>query len=431
MRLFILAMTVVMGLGPNAVQAAPNPHLPEPTMAETIEHFQTASGLNKDALEVIFDHDSNALGKAQEFLMAAQVLNQLVNAQDSEAVYTLIGAAWDKIQGKLLGKLLSESAQGLVAAIKLYWDTLQVMRDYVVVPALDARVFEAYKQRRDQPGKAYLPKEAFDELAYGTFGNWTGVTYFALREKMMKDFIKVKGINEEVAGDRYMEHLKSQLDDYWMKRLESDYQRYVFQRDWPKIRAKLEAEGENIAQRLRRSTDEIAEKALLKFPQDLPGHAWVQQDCKSGKPKRGALQKSCKKVQGCQQRVKFTDKNPADICRFRQQIGFEFYLIWHRVECTHQVYYEGWPSPYFKDKVSVAGVVLPGRIYTDDDTSHETVFVHYRGFGVEMHCMAKKLDAMSKGDSHVSSLSHKAVKYFIRKALPLIDKLYDDGAIPE
>jgi|GEM_PF-2770065 len=405
--------------------------LDTPSLEEVIQHFATGTGFAQDSLELFFEADQDGLGKAQDYLVALNVLNKLHNAQDQEAFETLLDAAISKAKGKILEKILSNSAQTVLAALKLYWDALQLIKDYVLVPELDARVYKAYSDLRSHGGgTTNLPKEAFDQLAYGTFGNWTGVTYFALRDKMLDQLIKAKDYNKSVMGDKQLNDLKKQLDDFWMRRLEKRYQREVFNREWPKIKAQLEAEGQLIENRLRRGHPDVLKQILLKFPKDLPGNAWIQENAKfNGPPPQ---QYYCK--WGCYTLISFLDKPyPHSFVTDRRKASPG--MTYHQVNCNLDAVYTGKPIPQMHPgKVSVEERQgLPGQAEKDTTGTFpwEKVEVFYRGYALEVDCNSQRNTmGKSKFESFgTPELSHKATKYFIRKLLNRIDKLYEEGVI--
>ena len=405
----------------------------QPSTNDVLNHFSTGTGFTKDALEVFFETDQKGLEQAQRYLLALDVLNKLYNAQDSEAFMALMNEAWNQARGQIFKKILSNAAQSVVAAVKLYWDALQLLRKYVLVPELDERVYTAYAELRGYSDRTVnLPAEAFERLSHGTWKNWTGVTYFALRDKMLDELIKAKGYNKSIMSKTHLDALKKELDVFWQRKLEGRYQREVFRRDWPKIKAALEAEGKAIEKRIRLSQPDVIRAALVSIPRDRPKNAYDMYTCQ-GK-RLFPVKTTCQALwrgYNCRRRFNFVDKPNESICKRNKPVGFVYY----RVSCAHSVFYADKPGRDLRDTMNVAGKwTVPGhmRVPKDHHNQGHELTVHYRSYRVSIRCRGSRRRWLENGgvrDEPVPKLGPQAIKFYIRKALPLIDRLYEKSIV--
>jgi len=214
-----------------------------PTYEELIQEGERLTGLSSNVLSLVFKEDPKLLGAFGDNLFVLKVVNLFYQAKDHKAAVEIAKFVAMKQLQKLLKNFPKTSAY--LSALSAYITSLELVRDYVMVPSIEEEMYRAYKEARTEGDAS--PLEAFEQ-AY-----WTvkGSNYFAMREKLYREFIKAKGYDPDIIGEKLKKELRSQLDRFWCSKLETRYRREQFLREYPKIIERNKKELEAIKKKIQ------------------------------------------------------------------------------------------------------------------------------------------------------------------------------------
>jgi hypothetical protein len=191
-----------------------------PTTAEVVDEVARFTGLSSDLTQLVLESEPELLAKFGKTVFGVQVLNQLLEAKDTEVMKSIFNLAVSNLADYLMKQALHPAVGTFLGVVKAYKASLEVVRDYIIIPKFDNDTYIRYKKARGgvlDYGYAN-PTEAFEEATFAPFGG-----YYLLKEKRYKELIKAKGYNPELIGDKLEASLRRKIDDFWMKRMEAKY----------------------------------------------------------------------------------------------------------------------------------------------------------------------------------------------------------------
>jgi len=177
----------------------------------------TGTGMSKDAASLALGDSPAALKKATDYLTAIKVISLAASARDEDAMSQTV----DWALGKVADAALKETAAGTVlTGVMLYKTTLEVTRDMIVYPRMDAETYRIYKQQRGQN-----PTDEIERgLAFHSATSGAG-SYFSLKRRMYDDLVRSKGWKKELLGGKLDTLIYNGIDAYWEARLEARWKK--------------------------------------------------------------------------------------------------------------------------------------------------------------------------------------------------------------
>ncbi|MBA7573680.1 hypothetical protein ES708_15478 [subsurface metagenome] len=168
----------------------------------------------------MFESEPELLAKFGETVFGVKVLNQLLEAKDTEVMSSIFDYTVSKLVDNLMKQAVHPAVGTFFTVVKVYKASLEVVRDYIIIPKLDTDTYIRYKKARGGVLKySYAnPTEAFEQATFAPFSG-----YHLLKEKRYKELIKAKGYNPEYIGDKLKASLRRKIDDFWMKQMEAKY----------------------------------------------------------------------------------------------------------------------------------------------------------------------------------------------------------------
>lgn len=240
--------------------------LDEVSRGEVIEEASRLTGLTKDTLELIYDEAPSLFDNVERVTFAVKVVHLFATAQDNDAILELFNRFVDNLKSVLL----PGSLQTFLTAVKVYQTSLEVVRDYVVIPRFEESIYRNYRSMRLIDWKRGDTSEesrntAFESAVMG----WSG--YYLVQDTMYQELLKRKGYNADLLGEKLERRLRSQIDQFWMNNLELRFQREILAQEETAVVAAL---WQSVASDLARLQQE-AERHLVTpspspQPEDLP-----------------------------------------------------------------------------------------------------------------------------------------------------------------
>lgn len=418
-----IVLTLVMSLGiaaTSCARAATDEPVSRPTRAEVLDAAQRLTGMSTDLMDAL-DNEvfGTLLGDVGNHLHRLKLLDYYLTAKDEEAFDYMVQQLFDELLEKVTDRLLSEMLKRYLSALSAYREALELVRDFVVVPALDERVYRAYAERRGQPNTTYTPEEAFEELAYGTFGNWTGVTYFALRDRMLAELMRVRGLNPRLIGEAFENSLKKDLDQYWTKRLEARFQREQIAAQAAPLAEIVRRELERGAMIMKRADPAVLRRIKPTFPADMPGGAFMPPPCDNWQQ---AAQERCEGLH-CTVGATLLNRPPAAMCASGKPADFTYTVLQIAATISAQ---PAAPQGGAQSEIRVDDWTLQGVL--EDDLGAASIFTeYYRGFSLRLAAETRR-----EGPHGSDKLpSQGAALFFMKKMLSRVDGLYADGTLKE
>lgn len=192
----------------------------KPTTAEVVDEVARFTGLSSELTQLVFESEPELLAKFGETVFGVKVLNQLLEAKDTEVMSSIFDYTVSKLADNLMKQAVHPAVGTFFTVVKAYKASLEVVRDYIIIPKLDTATYIRYKKARGGVLKySYAnPTEAFEQATFAPFSG-----YHLLKEKRYKELIKAKGYNPEYIGDKLKASLRRKIDDFWMKQMEAKY----------------------------------------------------------------------------------------------------------------------------------------------------------------------------------------------------------------
>lgn len=212
------------------------------TPEEVIAEVEKATGCTKDALDAVMKESPKLFEKVSDTVTGIKVMNLILEAKDTEAVAEVVRWQIGKGVDEILKKVFPAPMLQALSAFKAYYAALELIRDYMVIPAFDERLYRAYKAQRSGPGGG-TPEAAFTEATVMPASG-----YYLVKPSMLDKYIKSRGWNKEIAGESMIKNAEKQIDDFWEKRLEARYQKDLAAEQAEKIKRQMwNAQGATLA----------------------------------------------------------------------------------------------------------------------------------------------------------------------------------------
>lgn len=220
-RLAVIALAVLAGLPTRSARAAPDPSTW--TRDQVVTAVAQGTGMTKDAVGLALGDSPKSLEKATEILTGVQIISQIADARDDDAAATAV----DWALGKVKDKLVTGPAATALTAVSLYKTTLELVHDHAYMPAMDDRIYEAYRSQRlaDARGGQLNPSAESSDTAFSTATTRSGSGYQVVKDRVYQEMLKRRNIKASDVGPRLEGWLRSQIDVYWQARMESRLQR--------------------------------------------------------------------------------------------------------------------------------------------------------------------------------------------------------------
>jgi len=188
--------------------------------SQVIDEFARGAGIATDAATLSLGNTPAKLEKAQNYLTAVQIINQLADARDDAAASTAI----DWVIGKVKDKVVTGPAATALTAVTLYKASLEGLRDWVVMPRWDEQMYQRYKASRLNGDKR---AGGGPEVLETAFNDATGMgsAYNALKQRIYDEMLRAKSISPDMVGTHFHDYLWTQIDVYLAARMELRYQR--------------------------------------------------------------------------------------------------------------------------------------------------------------------------------------------------------------
>ncbi len=212
------------------------------TQAEIVEAVEKATGCGKDALDAVMKESPQLFENVGDTVTAIKVVNMVLDAKDVEAVAEVVKWELGKELDVILKRVLPAPWLSAISAFKAYYAALELIRDYLVVPAFDERLYRAYKAQRSGAGGG-TPEAAFTEATVLPASG-----YYLVKPSMLEKYIKARGWKKDVIGENVISNAEKQIDNFWQKRLEARYQKDMAAEQAAAVRQTLwAAQANNLA----------------------------------------------------------------------------------------------------------------------------------------------------------------------------------------
>lgn len=272
----IFILLVLLFCGNSFLFAATNPvkpHIPPPTTAEVIAEVERFTGLGSDVAGLL-EKESALLEEIDRQIYYMKILDNVYNAKDWDAIMVMVEAVVNDKIDQLMEKLLPKTLNTYITVAQAAKASMEIFRDYALVPYLDNSVYEIYQSKRSN-ALAYNPREAFDE----TLSHYGPANYFALKEQKTQDLIKSMGYNPKLVSDEmYNKIIMPKLETFWFNQMETRFQQEQFAREYPEIEKQASKKLKMLMEKVKAlaaKPQEINWEALLIKQSDLPKNVFL------------------------------------------------------------------------------------------------------------------------------------------------------------
>jgi len=104
--------------------------------AEVVDKIARFTGLSSDLTQLVLESEPELLGKLNKTVFGVQVLNQLLEAKDTEAMRSIFNLAVSNLTDYLMKQAVHPAIGTFLTVVKAYKNSLELVRDYIVIPNL-------------------------------------------------------------------------------------------------------------------------------------------------------------------------------------------------------------------------------------------------------------------------------------------------------
>ena len=217
--------------------------LSKPDRSEVLEEIAKHTGLTKDVVELVYAEQADVFKGLDNLVFADKVFNLVLEAKDTEALTEVVMKFLEYRKDALVEQAFPAAVGTFLTFASAYKASLEMVRDYHWIPKYEDKIYRAYKESRDKDREenrriAEMQGVKVDESkledtsqeSRDTAFNMGVMTkasgYYAVKEKMLNEMVKEKLDlkSTDAAGDKALEILRKQVDDFWINRLEMKYQ---------------------------------------------------------------------------------------------------------------------------------------------------------------------------------------------------------------
>lgn len=200
-----------------------------PGREEIIDEVARATELSKNAVSLVFKESPDLLDSMDEAVFAVKVINKFSEAKDTEALADLQDYALGKALDKMRDKLLPQAMNGLLLAFGAYKTSLEIIRDYHYLPKFDNKIYQAYKEARQDDLRRGDTSFESKQTAFSRATTQKSSGYFVVKDQMYERMIKAKDYKKEHIGEKLEKELRGRIDNFWRDRLELRLQQELLQ----------------------------------------------------------------------------------------------------------------------------------------------------------------------------------------------------------
>lgn len=214
---------------------------------EVVEEAARLTGLSKDIMELLYEEAPSLFVNVEETAFRIKMLHLFASARDEEAILELFNRFVDELRPALLPEVFNT----FITAVKAYKTSLEVIRDYVFIPAFDESIYQSYRSSRLIDWKRGDTSAESISTSFEVATTRWGSGYYVVRDKMYRELLRRKGYNENLLGAKMVKHLRSQIDQFWMDALELRFQQEILSQNEDAIATALWQEAATDLARLR------------------------------------------------------------------------------------------------------------------------------------------------------------------------------------
>ncbi len=227
------------------------------TRMEKLQEVSKFYGVSTELAKKFFRNVPDSFDTVSDGLRLAKIIDMFFTADDTEALVEIIMWDVEKIGQKLIEKNLP-GVMPFYNAVGLYKDSLEIIRDYVYIPMMEDRIYQAYYGFRIK--EAHVSDHEAVSLAFdmATMGPFSG--YYTVRDSMLQKMARQMGYNQEILGPKFL----TRIDAFWMRRMEAKFQQDLAKSKIPTI-PRLAAEKNQSAMAIRQIEQYFDTKAYKKL----------------------------------------------------------------------------------------------------------------------------------------------------------------------
>jgi hypothetical protein len=183
---------------------------------EIIEEAHQITGIANDTLSLIYDDSPELFQNLDDAAFTVKVVNMLCEGKNADAVCEVTQEMLGTVADKVMEDVFPKSWLSFVSAVQVYNEILQIVKKQIVVPKLENKYYQYYKNIRIRTDNKKEINDAFWDATVQSLGGG----YYMMRAEM-------KELREEVlkqAGWRKKYLNEQSVDDFWINRFEVRYQ---------------------------------------------------------------------------------------------------------------------------------------------------------------------------------------------------------------
>lgn len=190
------------------------------------------TGLDRELIDAVLAAQPKMKPSFRGQILFLRLLDRLDQAPDSEAAGRVLAWAARNLAEAAVKRLLPALVGNALSAFQDYQQALELVRDYLVLPGLDDRMYRSYRRSRladVNRGEGVGPDAVRESIqtAYDLASNSGG--FYPLRTGMVDTLIRNQGYHPAGLSPAERRKFEARIDRYWSARLEARFQKEVLQ----------------------------------------------------------------------------------------------------------------------------------------------------------------------------------------------------------
>lgn len=190
------------------------------------------TGLDRELIEAVLAAQPKMKPSFRGQILFLRLLDRLNQAPDSDAAGRILAWAARNLAEAAVKRVLPALVGNVLSAFQDYQQALELVRDYLVLPGLDDRMYRNYRRsrladvNRGEGAGSDAVRESI-QTAYDLASNSGG--FYPLRTRMVDALIRNQGYHPAGLSPAKRKKFEARIDRYWSARLEARFQKEVLQ----------------------------------------------------------------------------------------------------------------------------------------------------------------------------------------------------------
>jgi hypothetical protein len=207
----IIAIALIFAILPFISEAQENI-----TRSEIIEEAHQITGITNSTLSLIYDDSPQLFQNLDDAAYTIKVINMIAEGKNEDAVCEITQSILGSVADKVMEDVFPKSWLTFVSAVQVYSEILQIIKKRIVVPKLENKFYQYYKDIRSRTDNKEEINNAFWNSTVKSLGDYYHMMRAEIKE-MRREVLRQAGWRRKYLNEQ-------SVDDFWINRFEVRYQ---------------------------------------------------------------------------------------------------------------------------------------------------------------------------------------------------------------